>query len=365
MTTAPKPLALLLFSLLAALLFNSCRNPVDPTDNFRFLQGEMIPNTEYFISDKLPFSGIDATPKVSPNGQLIAYRRLNDVPRDSAGVYILDLTTGQKRLLVSDLLAMLPDWSPDSEWLALNIGQRIFKVRKNGSNLTQLTFPTRFPEINYASLYDGSEFFPAWSPDGTEIAYQYNIDYRTGKGGIYILKADGSQQNFLQHRLLFVAAEPNWHPSGEGMLGIRGFSATNITTQFPVFSLKTNRTEKILSGTENESNASAQYSPDGTRILFWNTQGIWVMNSDGSNLKRLLPTYLSRPNETTVEGEQVGFVAGQASWYPDGKHIVFEQLRVTRIERTPRGMSGRGTFVSGFISLRKLNVDEAITASNL
>ncbi len=365
MKTAPLPLPLLLCSLLAGLVLNSCRNPVDPTDNFRFLQGEMIPNTEFFISGKLMFSSINATPKVSPDGHWMAYRRFDDVPHDSTGIYLMDLTTRQKQLLMQDVSARSHDWSPDGEWIVFNMGQRIFKIRQNGRGLTQLTFPTSFPEINTTSLYDGSEFFPTWSPDGTEIAYLYSVDFRTGKGGIYRMKADGSQRSFSEHKFVFTARQPSWHPSGECILGIRGFSATSTTTSFPIFNLKSNQTERVLNTVEGQDNQYAQYSPDGSRILFWNTQGIWVMNNDGSNLKRILPTYLSRPNETIVEGEQVGLVVKPASWHPDGKHIVFDQLRVTRIERTPSGMIGRGTFVSGFISLRKLNVDEAITASNL
>lgn len=72
----------------------------------------------------------------------------------------------------------------------------IWVINADGSNPTQLT--------NYTT----SEVAPAWSPDGTRIAY---VAYRDGNAEIYVMNADGSGQvNVSNH-----PAEdygPAWRP---------------------------------------------------------------------------------------------------------------------------------------------------------
>jgi len=99
----------------------------------------------------------------------------------------------------------------------------------DGSNVTNLT--------NNPSSY---EFFPAWSPDGTQIAFGSNRDFN---GEIYVMNAaDGSSQTNLTN-----------HSSGD---------------LYPA------------------------WSPDGTQIAFMSSRdgnhGIYVMNAaDGSNVTNL------------------------------------------------------------------------------
>jgi len=59
-----------------------------------------------------------------------------------------------------------PDWSPDGKWIAFHSASappresiNIFKVRSDGSQLTQLTF------------FNGKNYSPRWSPDGRKLAY--------------------------------------------------------------------------------------------------------------------------------------------------------------------------------------------------
>jgi TolB protein len=88
----------------------------------------------------------------------------------------------------------------------------IWKVHTDGSGLTRLAAP------------DASES-PAWSPDGTRIAF---VRYQPGGRGIWVMRTDGSGARLL-HEEAHATAEPAWSNDGKriaftGYLGVDGHS---------------------------------------------------------------------------------------------------------------------------------------------
>jgi Tol biopolymer transport system component len=69
----------------------------------------------------------------------------------------------------------------------------------------------------------------------------------------------------------------------------------------------------VLTTSGNTDGSDARWSPDGSRVAFEDSLGqLWVVNADGSGL-RLLTQQLQHRSD----------IAGEFSWAPNGKRIVF------------------------------------------
>ncbi len=107
---------------------------------------------------------------IAPSGNAIAYMRLeNNLGTD--GLYLIDLTLDtpingrvlpQTSLVVRGILSE-PSWAPDGSRvaLALETGYNIdiFTIGRDGSTPTNVT------------QHGSNDFWPAWSPDGTQLAF--------------------------------------------------------------------------------------------------------------------------------------------------------------------------------------------------
>lgn len=147
---------------------------------------------------------------------------------------------------------------------------------------------------------------PAWSPDGSRIAFS---SYRDGNREIYVINADGTGLKRLTTNQV-LDEFPFWSPDGEWI----GFTSNN-----DLYIMRPDGTEQtLLIAEENGRVWGSDWSPDGKKILYQaDVEGhfeIYVANADGSRRTRL--TYTDRIVEN-----------GGARWSPDGKKIVFTRLK--------------------------------------
>jgi Tol biopolymer transport system component len=158
-------------------------------------------------------AGFDSDPSWSPDGAKIAFNRNFDVATmnaDGTGMTVLTSSS------VSDS-NRCPAWSPDGTRIAFctnrdsnQFGQNleIYSMNTDGTNQTNLTMTPCADQSCRAQ-----DLFPAWSPDGTRIAFESYRDVG-GSNEIYVMNADGTGQT----RLTFNPANdgfPAWSPDGK------------------------------------------------------------------------------------------------------------------------------------------------------
>jgi TolB protein len=202
------------------------------------------------------------------------------------------------------------------------------------------------------------KYFPAWSPDGKQIAYYTHFSWQSW--AIMVMDADGSNP----HQLTPSGGEticsfgPAWSPDGQRI------AFTIEPNPSPTCEMKHTEIAVINTDgsgfqilTQNDTNdLTYSWSPDGSQLVFTSNRDgkdeIYIMNADGSNPRRLTPleSMNSMPS-LSPDGRTIAFVSNrdgndeiylmgvdgsnstrltnnpaadwQPAWSPDGRLIVF------------------------------------------
>ena len=129
---------------------------------------------------------------------------------------------------------------------------------------------------------DGSDRFPRWSPNGTQIVFSRNSS--TGPKGIFVMNANGSNARALYTGT--AAFGPDWSPDGSKIL----FTASDSLRV-----MNANGTGLTpLGGTAACPGAlrAARWSPDGSRISLacdFGGTAIYTMRADGTDVVNVKP----------------------------------------------------------------------------
>ena len=154
----------------------------------------------------------------------------------------------------------------------------------------------------------GQPWHHAWSPDGTQLAVTIFPTGLDEQRSLWVMKADGSDAKQIAQAENVSA--PSWSPDGQWVT----YSA-KIGNQTSIHLVRPDGSEDVTIHAEAAEGTfaifSAQFSPDGTEILFDRGTDagydIFVMATDGSNVRRL-----------TDSGNDY-----DPYWSPDGSKIVF------------------------------------------
>ncbi|WP_447528850.1 Tol-Pal system beta propeller repeat protein TolB [Vreelandella sp. TE19] len=167
------------------------------------------------------------------------------------GLYVAD-SDGRRsqQVLTSDQPIMSPAWSPD------------------GTKLAYVSFETERPAIYIQSVssgqrvqatsFEGINGAPAWSPDGRRLAMSLSKD---GQPDIYVLDI-GSRSLDRVTQSNSIDTEPAWSPDGRNLIFTSDRSGGPQIYQMPASGGSADR----VTYTGNY-NARARYSPDGDQIF--------------------------------------------------------------------------------------------------
>ncbi len=188
-----------------------------------------------------------------------------------------------------------PAWSPDGTRLAFEYANDVWILETDGSDATRLT---RHPEF---------EGHPSWSPDGTRIAF---TGHRTGRPELWVMDVDGANPVLLTTSSEFYG-HPAWSPEGTRIAFTGG---SDRERDVWVVDADGSNLERLTDAPGYDRHPA--WSPDGTRIAFASDRSgngdIWVMNADGSDPERL-----------TVDSAY----DGDPAWSPDGTRLAFSSTR--------------------------------------
>jgi TolB protein len=244
-----------------------------------------------------------ASGQSSPEGDMIAYERLDadwEIYASQAdGTGATNLT--EEAALFSD--DRDPAWSPDGTRIAFSSlregafesGSDIYVMNEDGTGRIRLTD---------SSDVEGE---PTWSPDGTRIAYTRCCP--GGNSEIFVMNADGTSVTNLTGHPGWDSS-PAWSPDGGSIAFDTNRDDVDASEIYVMNWDGTDQHNLTNSGFQDFSPA---WSPDGSRIAFvsdredWN-EDIYVMNRDGSGRSRLT----TRPEVDLAPG-----------WSADGTRIAF------------------------------------------
>ncbi len=181
-----------------------------------------------------------------------------------------------------------PAWSPDGTKIAFHStdkkGWTIYVINSDGSKQTILTKSR------------GGDRNPAWSPDGTKIAFT--------SGGVKVMNSAGSNQTNLVGGM-----NPAWSPDGRKI----AFSSGR-TSDYEINSINVDGSNQVNLTQNPARDTQPTWSPDGTRIAFVSDRDgngeIYVMNADGSN-------------PVKITSSASAHAANYPAWSPDGSKIAF------------------------------------------
>jgi TolB protein len=286
------------------------------------------------------------------NGRIAFRRYLNDEHTRGAIFTVNPDGSGERQIPRAgrNVVYTEPDWSPDGRWIVYNAwpdndedASRILKVRATGHQLTRLS---RTCTDNCVS-----DAFPAWSPDGRQIAFERRFrpsdpDDFNWLIAIFVMQADGTEPIQVTHQGE-TADDPNrsrdhapaWSPSSDRLV----FDRYSLDHRHDaIFTVAVDGSDEHRITPWRLDAAQPDWSPDGRWIVFRtqpNSEGdgdIFMVHPSGKGLHRV--------------------VGGRGEWLscsfsPSGKKIQAGQV--------PRGQEAADIFVFDLDGSHMRNLTES------
>jgi TolB protein len=173
-----------------------------------------------------------------------------------------------------------PAWSPDGTKIAFSSSRsgdpEIYSVDTSGAGLKRIT------------SFKGPDVSPAWNrKTGAQIAW---VSGRTGLPQVYTMEADGTNVQRLTDQ--GYAVSPAWSPNGQFLVvsWMRKYGPGAPGAQ-DIYIMDIASKQWVQLTHDGGRNDFPYWSPDGRHIIFQSSRAgslqIWTMLADGTNQKQL------------------------------------------------------------------------------
>ena len=265
-------------------------------------------------------------PAWSPDGTQIAY-----VGSDTVEFLVMDTDGGNQQPLASLTARSTDDpdlkplgevveravWSPDGRRIAYNDGRSLYVIEADGTNRARVAAggcgwvptPLWSPDsrllmyqapstIVIIDLDNGTQTVihdarsPAWSPDGSRLAYT-----NSGNHGLFVSGPNGeNRQQIASGRVAHVV----WSPAGTRLAYY--WESINVLDA-------DGRNQREIAKPENSFLRNLQWSPDGSSLSYNDRANVYVVDVNTATQQKITP-------------DSPHFVSGTA-WSPDHTRVVY------------------------------------------
>jgi eukaryotic-like serine/threonine-protein kinase len=269
-----------------------------------------------------------ATPYGGGSGQIAFASDVNGVVE----IYVMNIDgTGLRQITDLEEGACQPDWSPDGQRLVFISpcdgnqeyypDSALYIINVDGSNMSPLSttpggdfdpeWSSDGNKIVFTSMRKGGrpqiyvlnlqnkettllsdeysrDWQPVWSPDGAKIAF---ITNRKGPYQVWVMDADGKNQQLFSHSMTGNDTHPTWSPDGKLLLFTQIESQGDIP-RLVVAPLEENGMREYILNRDPIPMREGRYSPDGFWIAFesWPrgaNHDIYLMTANGAGRRQL------------------------------------------------------------------------------